>query len=280
MRSRIFTSQCPTLHECSSDPRHHSPALADHSFHPTHTQAKKFFKSIGSDIPETEQLSASSDQIEGVPAIKAKLPAMKEEAIGMAYLMAGSVVKDIPFAELEFGVEDWGSFEMAVDAYEAQQSSSKRFAAAAATLGVDVNDDPKDVKSVYRKKIATEHPDRNPDSSLEKFNAIKEAYELLSDRGGQSGTTFEGLGDKAKRDFRKLDDVALDVTSKGGELVVAGDVGNKVEVIMRSLTIYDRIKTMFIARNVSLGSRTAEKPKAAAKEGEGEAVEEKEPVAA
>jgi len=194
--------------------------------------------------------------------------------------MAGAVVKDVPFAELEFGVEDWGSFEMAVDAYEAQQSSSKRFAAAAATLGVDVNDDPKDVKSVYRKKIATEHPDRNPDSSLEKFNAIKEAYELLSDRGGQSGTTFEGLGDKAKRDFRKLDDVALDVTSKGGELVVAGDVGNKVEVIMRSLTIYDRIKTMFIARNVSLGSRTAEKPKAAAKEGEEEAVEEKEPVAA
>ena len=198
----------------------------------------------------------------------------------MAYLMAGSVVKDVPFEELEFGVEDWGSFEMAVDAYEAQQSSSKRFAAAAATLGVDVNDDPKDIKSVYRKKIATEHPDRNPDSSLEKFNAIKEAYELLSDRGGQSGTTFEGLGDKAKRDFRKLDDVALDVTSKGGELVVAGDVGNKVEVIMRSLTIYDRIKTMFIARNVSLGSRTAEKPKAAAKEGEEEAVEEKEPVAA
>jgi hypothetical protein len=270
----------PNFHACSSDPRHHSPALADHSFHPTHTQAKKFFKSIGSDIPETEQLSASSDQIEGVPAIKAKLPAMKEEAIGMAYLMAGSVVKDVPFAELEFGVEDWGSFEMAVDAYEAQQSSSKRFAAAAATLGVDVNDDPKDIKSVYRKKIATEHPDRNPDSSLEKFNAIKEAYELLSDRGGQSGTTFEGLGDKAKRDFRKLDDVALDVTSKGGELVVAGDVGNKVEVIMRSLTIYDRIKTMFIARNVSLGSRTAEKPKAAAKEEEGEAVEEKEPIAA
>ena len=172
---RILHFSVPNFHACSSDPRHHSPALADHSFHPTHTQAKKFFKSIGSDIPETEQLSASSDQIEGVPAIKAKLPAMKEEAIGMAYLMAGSVVKDVPFAELEFGVEDWGSFEMAVDAYEAQQSSSKRFAAAAATLGVDVNDDPKDIKSVYRKKIATEHPDRNPDSSLEKFNAIKEA---------------------------------------------------------------------------------------------------------
>ena len=147
-------------------------------------------------------------------------------------------------------------------------------------LGVSRTADEKELKSAYRKLAMNNHPDRNPDSSLEKFNAIKEAYELLSDRGGQSGTTFEGLGDKAKRDFRKLDDVALDVTSKGGELVVAGDVGNKVEVIMRSLTIYDRIKTMFIARNVSLGSRTAEKPKAAAKEGEEEAVEEKEPVAA
>ena len=210
---------------------------------------------------------------------------MREEAVGMAYLMAGSVVKDVPFEELEFGVEDWGSFEMAVDAYEAQQSTSKRFAAAAATLGVAADDDPADVKRVYRKLIATEHPDRNPDSSQEKFNAIKEAYELLSDRGGQSGTTFEGLGDKAKRDFRKLNDVHAGVTSKGGELVET-DVGSKVEVVMRSLTIYDRIKTMFIARNVSLGARKAEKTKASGKAAAEEetAVEEEvaapEPVAA
>ncbi|ACO65726.1 predicted protein [Micromonas commoda] len=248
-------------------------------------EAKKFFRSVGSDIPETEQQAVGADQIEGVPAIKAKLPGMREEAVGMAYLMAGSVVKDVPFEELEFGVEDWGSFEMAVDAYEAQQSTSKRFAAAAATLGVAADDDPADVKRVYRKLIATEHPDRNPDSSLEKFNAIKEAYELLSDRGGQSGTTFEGLGDKAKRDFRKLSDVHAGVTSKGGELVEA-DVGSKVEVVMRSLTIYDRIKTMFIARNVSLGARKAEKTKASGKAAAEEetAVEEEvaapEPVAA
>ena len=127
--------------------------------------------------------------------------------------------------------------------------------------------------------------DSNPDSSQEKFNAIKEAYELLSDRGGQSGTTFEGLGDKAKRDFRKLSDVHAGVTSKGGALVET-DVGSKVEVVMRSLTIYDRIKTMFIARNVSLGARKAEKTKASGKAAaEGEtAVEEEvaapEPVAA
>lgn len=263
----------------STDPR--SPP---HSV-PMRPQAKKFFRSVGSDIPETEQQAVGADQIEGVPAIKAKLPAMREEAVGMAYLMAGSVVKDVPFEELEFGVEDWGSFEMAVDAYEAQQSTSKRFAAAAATLGVAADDDPADVKRVYRKLIATEHPDRNPDSSQEKFNAIKEAYELLSDRGGQSGTTFEGLGDKAKRDFRKLSDVHAGVTSKGGALVET-DVGSKVEVVMRSLTIYDRIKTMFIARNVSLGARKAEKTKASGKAAaEGEtAVEEEvaapEPVAA
>ena len=64
------------------------------------------------------------------------------------------------------------------------------------------------------------------------------------------------------------------------------DVGSKVEVVMRSLTIYDRIKTMFIARNVSLGARKAEKTKASGKAAAEEetAVEEEvaapEPVAA
>ena len=237
------------------------------------------------DIPETEQQTVSAEQIEGVPAIRAAVPRLGADLLAMAAAMAGSNARNVDVSELEFGVEDWGSFEMAVDAYEAQQSTSKRFAAAAATLGVAADDDPADVKRVYRKLIATEHPDRNPDSSLEKFNAIKEAYELLSDRGGQSGTTFEGLGDKAKRDFRKLNDVHAGVTSKGGELVEA-DVGSKVEVVMRSLTIYDRIKTMFIARNVSLGARNAEKTKASGKAAAEEetAVEEEvaapEPVAA
>ena len=93
------------------------------------------------------------------------------------------------------------------------------------------------------------------------------------------------MGDKAKRDFRNLNDVHAGVTSKVGEMVEA-DVGSKVEVVMRSLTIYDRIKTMFIARNVSLGARKAEKTKASGKAAaEGEtAVEEEvaapEPVAA
>ena len=98
----------------------------------------------------------------------------------------------------------------------AQAGAAAGRAAAAAVLGVSPDDEPADIKRVYRKLIATEHPDRNPDASLERFNAIKEAYELMNDRGGQSGATFEGLGDKAKRDFVKLDGVHAGVSSKDG----------------------------------------------------------------
>ena len=223
-------------------------------------------------IPETEQVSASAEQIEGIPAIRSKLPTLGSEILGMAFAMAGSKVKDVPVEELEVGVEDWGSFEEAVDSLEAQAGTKVRMAAAAKVLGVNPEDDAADIKRVYRKLIATEHPDRNPDASIEKFNAIKEAYELLSDRGGQSGTTFAGLGDKAKRDFVKIDGVVVGNGAAGAE-------SNKVEVQLRSLTIYDRIKTVFTARNVSLQSRSkvvAPKPATAAK------AEEKveEPVAA
>ena len=225
-------------------------------------------------VPETEQVTASAEQIEGIPAIKSKLPTLGAEIVGMAFAMAGSKVKDVPVEQLEVGVEDWGSFEEAVDSLEAQAGTKVRMAAAAKVLGVKPDDDAADIKRVYRKLIATEHPDRNPDASIEKFNAIKEAYELLSDRGGQSGATFVGLGDKAKRDFVKIDGV----TVGSGE---AGADSKKVEVQLRSLTIYDRIKTCFTARNVSLQNRAkvvvAPKKAAAAPE-----VEEKvkEPVAA
>lgn len=38
------------------------------------------------------------------------------------------------------------------------------------------------IKSSYRKKAALYHPDRNPDKdAAQKFRAIQEAYELLSD---------------------------------------------------------------------------------------------------
>jgi DnaJ-domain-containing protein 1 len=75
--------------------------------------------------------------------------------------------------QLEFGVEDWGSFEVAVSGLEAQAGTKAMRATAAGVLGVSIDDEPAAVKRVYRKLIATEHPDRNPDASIEKFNAIK-----------------------------------------------------------------------------------------------------------
>jgi hypothetical protein len=218
-------------------------------------EAQKFFKENGMTIPETEQQAVTAEQIEGVPAIKAMIPCLGPDIIGMTHAMAGAAVKDVDVSELEFGIEQWGSFENAVDGLEAQASSKARFAAAAKVLGVSMDDDAKEVKARYRKLIATEHPDRNPDASLEKFNAIKEAYELMSDRGGQSGATFEGLGDKAKRDFVTLEGVHAGVTSGGGAVSCDVDT-NAIEVALRSLTIYDRIKTCFSARNVSLQARS------------------------
>jgi len=70
--------------------------------------------------------------------------------------------------QLEFGVEDWGSFEVAVSGLEAQAGTKAMRATAAGVLGVSIDDEPAAVK-----RVATEHPDRNPDASIEKFNAIK-----------------------------------------------------------------------------------------------------------
>lgn len=251
-------------------------------------EAKQFFKANDMDIPETEQQSVSAEQIEGVPAIRAVIPGLGPDVVAMAHAMAGSSVKNAPAHELEFGVEDWGSFENAVDGLEAQASAAVRFASAARVLGVSPDDDPGDIKRAYRKLIATEHPDRNPDASLERFNAIKEAYEVLSDRGGQSGATFEGLGDKAKRDFVKLDARAqhVGVSSKDAAGEGRGVDADKLTVALRSLTIYDRIKSVFTARNVALqnaakGNKAADRGDAQ-KGAEEAAAEEtaKEPVAA
>ena len=240
-------------------------------------EAKKFFKENGMEIPVTDQVGLSSEQIEGVPAIRAVIPTLADDIIAMAAAMGGSTARNVPVSELEFGVEDWGSFENAVDGLKAQAGAAVEKAKAAAILGVSVDDDLKDIKTVYRKLIATEHPDRNPDASIEKFNQIKAAYELMADRGGQSGATFEGLGDKAKRDFVKLNG-AYSASAGGTD---AKDP-SKVTVALRSLTIYDRIKTVFTARNVSLQNRAAQaakgkKTKPAA--GDTSEVPEKEPVA-
>ncbi|MDH2915577.1 MAG: J domain-containing protein, partial [Gallionella sp.] len=49
-------------------------------------------------------------------------------------------------------------------------------------LGVSPTASTEDIKKAYRALAMRHHPDRNPHSSAEvRFNAIKKAYELLSD---------------------------------------------------------------------------------------------------
>jgi molecular chaperone DnaJ len=49
-------------------------------------------------------------------------------------------------------------------------------------LGVSPTASAEDIKKAYRALAMRHHPDRNPHSSAEvRFNAIKKAYELLSD---------------------------------------------------------------------------------------------------
>ena len=49
-------------------------------------------------------------------------------------------------------------------------------------LGVSPTASADDIKKAYRALAMRHHPDRNPHSSAEvRFNAIKKAYELLSD---------------------------------------------------------------------------------------------------
>lgn len=51
-----------------------------------------------------------------------------------------------------------------------------------AQLGVAPDASLDAIKASYRKKAALYHPDRNPDAdAAQKFRAIQEAYELLSD---------------------------------------------------------------------------------------------------
>lgn len=49
-------------------------------------------------------------------------------------------------------------------------------------LGVSPTASTEDIKKAYRALAMRHHPDRNPNASAEvRFNAIKKAYELLSD---------------------------------------------------------------------------------------------------
>ena len=211
-------------------------------------EASLFFKKQGMSVPETELQTLNNVQIEGVPAVRMMLPKYEEHVAAMAFVLAG--VKDLNMADMEYGLEDWGSFEVAVDALAAQTNQKGKFDAAAALLGVSVDDEPGDIKRVYRKLIAEAHPDRNPDTTQEKFNAIKDAYELLCGRGDTAGTTFEGLGDH-RRDFVALDKSHFGVSSQDkGQTDPAS-----VAFAMRTLTMYDRVNTVFTTRNLKLAQR-------------------------
>jgi molecular chaperone DnaJ len=52
-----------------------------------------------------------------------------------------------------------------------------------AALGLDKEASETDIKKAYRKLAMTCHPDKNPDdpNAKEKFQAISEAYSILSD---------------------------------------------------------------------------------------------------
>ena len=51
-----------------------------------------------------------------------------------------------------------------------------------AILGVDADVTDTAIKSAYRRRAASFHPDRNPSAdAAEQFRAVQEAYDLLSD---------------------------------------------------------------------------------------------------
>lgn len=208
------------------------------------------FKKLGMDMPETEDNPNEPKKIDGVPAVTAMLPARKTEICAMAFNIAGAPLRDIEHVDLEYGIEDWGSFENCVDGLAARSGDDGALDRAYAKLGATANEEPREIKAKYRKLIATAHPDRNPDADVAEFNAIKDAYELIvgKDCGGAS---FEGLG--SNRDFIVLDGTPAHF----GDTSAAGK--NKMEFnektilfAMRTLVGYERVGQHFNARNLRL----------------------------
>lgn len=211
-------------------------------------EATMAFKKLGMDMPETDDNPNEPKKIDGVPAVTAMLPGRKTEICAMAFNIAGAPLRDIEHVELEYGIEDWGSFENCVDGLAARSGDDGALDRAYAKIGATANEEPREIKAKYRKLIATAHPDRNPDADVAEFNAIKDAYELIvgKDCGGAS---FEGLG--TNRDFIVLD----------GTPAHFGDANNKNKMefnektilfAMRSLVGYDRVGQHFNARNLRL----------------------------
>lgn len=211
-------------------------------------EATMAFKKLGMDMPETDDNPNEPKKIDGVPAVTAMLPGRKTEICAMAFNIAGAPLRDIEHVELEYGIEDWGSFENCVDGLAARSGDDGALDRAYAKIGATANEEPREIKAKYRKLIATAHPDRNPDADVAEFNAIKDAYELIvgKDCGGAS---FEGLG--TNRDFIVLD----------GTPAHFGDANNKNKMefnektilfAIRSLVGYDRVGQHFNARNLRL----------------------------
>jgi len=211
-------------------------------------EATMAFKKLGMNMPETDDNPNEPKKIDGVPAVTAMLPGRKTEICAMAFNIAGAPLRDIEHVELEYGIEDWGSFENCVDGLAARSGDDGALDRAYAKIGATANEEPREIKAKYRKLIATAHPDRNPDADVAEFNAIKDAYELIvgKDCGGAS---FEGLG--TNRDFIVLD----------GTPAHFGDANNKNKMefnektilfAMRSLVGYDRVGQHFNARNLRL----------------------------
>ncbi|CAL6289941.1 unnamed protein product [Bathycoccus prasinos] len=211
-------------------------------------EATMAFKKLGMDMPETDDNPNEPKKIDGVPAVTAMLPGRKTEICAMAFNIAGAPLRDIEHVELEYGIEDWGSFENCVDGLAARSGDDGALDRAYAKIGATANEEPREIKAKYRKLIATAHPDRNPDADVAEFNAIKDAYELIvgKDCGGAS---FEGLG--TNRDFIVLD----------GTPAHFGEANNKNKMefnektilfAMRSLVGYDRVGQHFNARNLRL----------------------------
>ncbi len=211
-------------------------------------EATMAFKKLGMDMPETDDNPNEPKKIDGVPAVTAMLPGRKTEICAMAFNIAGAPLRDIEHVELEYGIEDWGSFENCVDGLAARSGDDGALDRANAKIGATANEEPREIKAKYRKLIATAHPDRNPDADVAEFNAIKDAYELIvgKDCGGAS---FEGLG--TNRDFIVLDGTPAHFGDANNE--------NKMEFnektilfAMRSLVGYDRVGQHFNARNLRL----------------------------
>merc|ERR1712048_681036 len=94
-------------------------------------------------------------------------------------------------------------------------------------LGLADDADDAEIKKVYRKLSIKYHPDKNPDAeSREKFNAIRDAYEILSDpdkkilydTGGMEAVKKADKGQVERTDdFNSEWDITLDELYMGGQ---------------------------------------------------------------